>query len=100
MNKNDEKLNRLQEFFEDDPTDELPTLSERAFAAGFDDESEAEFYSRFDPAVDEPPDDGLGEDSDEDTGETPILRLTDDQLAGTADVGGSPNTRILSIHRL
>lgn len=100
MNKNDEKLNRLQEFFEDDPTDELPTLSERAFAAGFDDESEAEFYGRFDPAVDEPPDDGLGEDSDEDTGETPILRLTDDQLAGTADVGGSPNTRILSIHRL
>jgi chromosome segregation ATPase len=100
MNKNDKKLNRLQEFFEDDPTNELPTLTEQAFATGLDDESEAECDDRFDPAGDELPDEGLSEDCDEDTGETPILRLTEDQLAGTTDLSGSPDTRILSIHRL
>jgi chromosome segregation ATPase len=83
MNKKDKKLNSLQPLFDDDPTDQLPTLTQRA--AGI-----------------EMPDAEL-EEFDEDTGETPILKLPEDPLLQLQDIPAeadrvAPPTR--AVHRL
>ena len=79
MTKKNKKFSSLDQFFDDDPTDQLPTLTEHAFEP---DEEDVE--------------------SIEDTGETPILELSDAELAAAGEQNDSEGNdpRRLSIHRL